>query len=125
MTATPARPAAYIRVAAATTASDPRMDQQRHQVTEAARRLGWPQPAIYAGTGPAAQPGSQHAALADATAAGRHDALIITEAARISRNAAQLRDFARHCREHATPLYLTTGEDISQEITLHASITSQ
>jgi len=58
MTTTPACPAAYIRVAAATTADDIRMDRQRDVVTEAARRLGWPQPVLYADTGPAAQPAS-------------------------------------------------------------------
>jgi len=110
MTTTPACPAAYIRVAAATTADDIRMDRQRDVVTEAARRLGWPQPVLYADTGPAAQPASQHAALTDAISHGRHDAVIITDAARISRSAAQLQAFAVHCSHHGTRLYLTTGD---------------
>jgi hypothetical protein len=60
MTATPRRPAAYLRVAArAITTPDRSIQRQRHEVLSAAAELGWPEPAVYTdagtqdGTGPA------------------------------------------------------------------------
>jgi DNA invertase Pin-like site-specific DNA recombinase len=124
VTTTPARPAAYIRVADTTPASYPLMDRQRGEATRAARRLGWPEPVIYADTGLAAQPASQYAALADAISQSRHDAVLITDPERISRDPAQLTDFAARCRHHGARLYLTTGQDITDDATgPHAGIT--
>jgi hypothetical protein len=54
--------------------------------------------------------------------AGRHDAVIITDPARISRNVAQLQDFADHCHRLGTRLYLTTSQEISENIALYADI---
>lgn len=50
--------------------------------------------------------------------------MIITDAARISRSAAQLQAFAVHCRHHGTRLYLTTGQEITDAspITLHTGL---
>jgi DNA invertase Pin-like site-specific DNA recombinase len=124
MTTTPARPAAYIRVADTATTDDPRMHRQGDIVTAAARSLGWPQPAVYADAGAAAQPGSQLTALTTAITQGHHDAIIVTDPARISRSTAQLETFRAHCRTHHVPIYLTTGEQLTNAavIALHAGI---
>ena len=50
----PARPAAYIRNADATTAGDPGMTAQCNMVISLVQDLGWPTPAVYADPG---QPG--------------------------------------------------------------------
>jgi DNA invertase Pin-like site-specific DNA recombinase len=125
VTAIPARPAAYIRVAAAaTTADDPRMTRQQHDVTAAARALGWPEPAVYADTGTAARPGSQYAALADAITAGQHDAVIITDPTRISRDPAQLRAFTDQCAARSVPVYLADGQQLTPALdTLYTRLT--
>jgi len=59
----------------------------------AAQGLGWPVPVVYADAGPAGQPGTQLAALAEAITAGRHDAVIITHPAVIGDDLAQIEAF--------------------------------
>jgi hypothetical protein len=101
VSAVPARPAAYIRVEDATTADDPGMIMQRNLVIGRARDLGWPVPALYADAG---QPGSRYAALVEAIAAGRHDAVIVDCPGVIGHDLGQIEAFDRHCRQHGACL---------------------
>jgi hypothetical protein len=93
----PARPAAYIREAAATEADDPGLADQRGMVISLVQDLGWPVPAVYADAG---QPGSQLAALGEAITAGRHDAVFATHPVIIGEDLAQIEAFDRLCRQH-------------------------
>jgi len=115
---TPARPAGYVRVAA-TGPDDLAVARQRQAVQDYAHRQGWPEPAIYTDTGPACGP--QHAALTQAISAGQHDAVILTDLARISRDPSQAEAFTHHCLTHGTQIHLTTGHSISDQhtATLH------
>lgn len=102
--AIPARPAAYIRDADATTADDPDMTAQRNMVISLAQDLGWPVPAVYADVGQAGQPGSRYAALVEAIAAGRHDAVIVDHPRVIGHDLGQIEAFDKHCRQYGARL---------------------
>ena len=73
----PRRPAAYLR--ARPDVGAPALAWQRQAIAEAARRRGWPAPAIYAdeGTGPPGGDAPALAMLSAAIAAGRHDAVLL------------------------------------------------
>jgi hypothetical protein len=109
----PVRPAAYIRDADATTADDSIMTHHRESVASAARRLGWPVPALYADAGAAGPPGGQYLALMEAIAAGRHDAVIIAHPIVIGSDLAQIEAFDRHCRQHAVRLCFRRGQEVT------------
>jgi DNA invertase Pin-like site-specific DNA recombinase len=114
--AAPRRPAAYLRVAArAITAADMCIERQRHEVLSAAAGLGWPEPTVYtdAGTPGGDRPGPHLASLAAAISAGRHDAVITYDPARISRDAAGLADFHALCASHGTTLHTVTDGPIT------------
>ena len=104
MSSVPARPAAYIRVEDATTTDDLDMIMQRDLVTAVAHDLGWPVPTLYADAGQAGQPGSRYAALVEAIAAGRHDAVIVDCPGVIGPDLGQIEAFDRHCRQHGARL---------------------
>lgn len=112
MTDVPARPAAYIRDADATTADSPGMTAQRNMVISLAQDLGWPAPAVYADAGQAGQPGSQLAALAEAITAGRHDGVFATSPAQIGHDLAQIEAFDRLCRQHGVRLRFRWGQEV-------------
>jgi DNA invertase Pin-like site-specific DNA recombinase len=116
MTTPPRRPAAYLRVAArASTAGDVCIEQQRHAVLSAAAALGWPEPTVYtdAGTPGWHRPGPHLASLAAAISAGRHDAVITYDLARISRDAAGVADFHALCTSHGTTLHTLTNGPVT------------
>jgi hypothetical protein len=58
VTGVPARPAAYVREAAATEADDPGLADQRGMVISLVQDLGWPVPAVYADAGACASTGA-------------------------------------------------------------------
>jgi DNA invertase Pin-like site-specific DNA recombinase len=95
----PACPAVYIRVAEASNAADPRVRDQAHAVLTAARQLGWPPPAVYAEIGPPGwhRPGSVLGQLAGYLASGRHDAIMVVDLSRISRDPADVLAFTVYC----------------------------
>jgi DNA invertase Pin-like site-specific DNA recombinase len=95
----PAYPAVYIRVAEARNAGDPRVRDQAHAVLTAARQLGWPRPAVYAEIGPPCwhRPGSVLGQLAGYLASGRHDAIMVVDLSRISRDPADVLAFTVLC----------------------------
>jgi hypothetical protein len=68
--------------------------------------LGWPVPAVYADAG---QPGSQLAALGEAIAASRHDAVFATHPVIIGEDLAQIEAFDRLCRQHGVRLRFHWG----------------
>jgi DNA invertase Pin-like site-specific DNA recombinase len=115
----PTRPAGYVRVAAATSPGDLAVARQRQAVQDYARHRGWPEPAIYTDTGPACGP--QHAALTHAISDGHHDAVILTDLARISHDPAQAETLTHHCHSHGTRIHLTSGQSIDNQhtATLH------
>lgn len=106
MTGVPARPAAYIRDADATNADDPNLTERRDVVISLVQELGWPVPAVYADAG---QPGSQLAALGEAIAAGRHDAVFAAHPVVIGDDLAQIEAFDRLCRGHSVHLLYRWG----------------
>jgi DNA invertase Pin-like site-specific DNA recombinase len=95
----PARPAAYIRVVGARNASDPHVQDQVRAVLAAAAQRGWPQPVVYTEIGLPGWPwpGSVLARLAGYLASGRHDAIIVANLSRISRDPAEVLAFAVRC----------------------------
>jgi DNA invertase Pin-like site-specific DNA recombinase len=104
---------------------DPAITRQRDHVLATARALGWPQPAAHTDAGPAASAcPSQVTALAVAIIEGRHDAVIMTDLARISRTSADAVAFAHLCDQHGAVLQLTSGEQVTGTATaaLHASL---
>jgi DNA invertase Pin-like site-specific DNA recombinase len=86
--------------------------------------LGWPEPAVYADAGLAASTGpSRFAALAVAIIEGRHDAVIMTDLARVSRTGADAVAFAYLCHQHGAVLQLTSGEQVTDATAdSHASL---
>jgi DNA invertase Pin-like site-specific DNA recombinase len=110
----PDAPAAYIRAAAARSTDDPAIARQRYDVLAAARALGWPEPTVYTDAGSAVSAGpSRFTALAVAIIEGRHDAVIMTDLARISRNSGDAVAFAGLCDQHGAVLQLTSGEPVT------------
>jgi hypothetical protein len=96
--AIPARPAAYIRDPDATDIDDPDITALRDVVMSEVRdELAWPAPAVYADAGP---PGSQLTALAEAIAAGRHDAVFAVHPSHLGDDLTQIEAFDRLCRQH-------------------------
>jgi len=72
--------------------------------------LGWPVPVVYADIGPPGRPGSQLAALGEAIAAGRHDAVFATHPMMIGDDLGQIEAFDRLCTRHGVRLrYRWTG----------------
>jgi hypothetical protein len=109
----PARPAAHIWDADATTPDDPDMTAQCNMVISLAQDLGWPVPAVYADAGQADQPGSQLAALVEAITAGRHDGVFATRPAQISHDLAQIEAFDRLCRQHGIRLRFRWCQEVT------------
>ena len=95
----PERPAAYVRVVAARNARDPHVQDQLRAVLAAACQRGWPRPAVYTEIGLPGwhRPGSVLGRLAGYLASGRHDAIIVRDLSRISRDPADVLAFAVHC----------------------------
>lgn len=95
----PVCPAVYIRVAEARNAADPRVRDQAYAVLAAARQLGWPPPAVYAEIGLPGwhRPGSVLSQLAGYLASGRHDAIMVMDLSRISRDPADVLAFTVYC----------------------------
>jgi DNA invertase Pin-like site-specific DNA recombinase len=117
-------PAAYVRAAAARSTDDPAITRQRDHVLAAARALGWPEPAVYTDAGPAVSTApSRFAALAVAIIEGRHDAVIMTDRARIIRVGADAVAFAHLCQQHGAVLQFTSGEQVTEDTAAsHASL---
>ena len=114
--ATPARPAAYIRVASAGSPDDPAVQQQRQRVLSAAAELGWPEPAVYTDTGTGwHRTGPALATLAGHIQAGHHDAVITCDLARISRDVAGVAAFHDLCTSHATTLHTVTDGPVTAD----------
>jgi DNA invertase Pin-like site-specific DNA recombinase len=120
----PAAPAAYVRAAAARSTDDPAITRQCDHVLAAARALGWPEPVGYADAGPAVSTSaSRFTVLAVAIIEGRHDAVIMTDLARISRTGADAVAFAHLCHQHGAVLQLTSGEQVTEDTAaLHARL---
>jgi DNA invertase Pin-like site-specific DNA recombinase len=95
----PTRPAAYIRVVGARNARDPHVREQSHAVLDAARQRRWPRPAVYTDIGLPGwhRSGSALSRLAGCLADGRHDAVIIANLSRISRDPGDVLAFIVHC----------------------------
>jgi DNA invertase Pin-like site-specific DNA recombinase len=95
----PECPAAYIRVVGARNARDPHVRDQVQAVLTAAGQRGWPVPKVYTEIGLPGwpRPGSVLARLAGHLASGRHDAIIVANLSRISRDPAEVLAFAVHC----------------------------
>jgi DNA invertase Pin-like site-specific DNA recombinase len=93
-------------------------------VLAAARALVWPEPAVYADAGSAVSTGpSRFTALIVAIIEGRHDAVIMTDLARISRTGADAVAFAYLCHQHGAVLQLTSGEQVTADTAAsHASL---
>jgi DNA invertase Pin-like site-specific DNA recombinase len=113
--ATPAQPAAYIRVASAGSPDDLPVQQQRHTVLSAAAALGWPAPTVYTDTGTPGwdRHGSALATLAGHIRAGQHDAVITADLARISRTPGDLAAFHALCHEHGVTWHTLTGGPVT------------
>lgn len=111
MTSTvPARPAAYVRVARAGSPDDQVVQQQQATVLRSAAALGWPAPAVYADTGPTGwdRPGFALATLTSDIQAGRCDAVIIADLARISRTTGHVAAFVALCASHGVSVHTLT-----------------
>jgi DNA invertase Pin-like site-specific DNA recombinase len=119
----PAAPAAYIHAAAARCIYDPAITRRRDHVLATARALGWPEPAVHADAGSAVSTSpSRFTALAVAIIEGRHDAVIMTDLARISRTGADAIAFAPLCHQHGAVLQLTSGEQVADDTASHAGL---
>ena len=112
MTTVPARPAAYVRDIHADSDDESGLTEYRDFMVGCARGLGWPEPAVYADAGPSAGPGSEYAALTEAIAAGRHDAVLVPSAMVIG-DLDQVEAFVRHCRLHGVRVYSRWGEEVA------------
>ena len=103
---TPECPAAYIRVVGARNARDPHVRDQVQAVLTAADQRGWPRPRVYTEIGLPGwpRPGSMLARLAGYLASGRHDAIIVANLSRISRDPAEVLAFAVQCDRYQVTL---------------------
>jgi DNA invertase Pin-like site-specific DNA recombinase len=86
-------------VIGARSACDPHVRDQARVVLEAARRRGWPRPAVYTEIGLPGwhRPRSALGRLAGHLASGRHDAVIVADLSRIGRDPADVLAFTVHC----------------------------
>jgi hypothetical protein len=101
----PAQPAAYVRVADATSPSDPEVIDSRDSTLRWIQDMGWPAPAVYADAG---EPGSQLTALMEAISSGRHDAVFAIHPITIG-DLAQIEALDLLCRKHAVRLLFRRG----------------
>jgi hypothetical protein len=90
----------------------PGLTEYRDFMADCARGLGWPEPVVYADAGPSAGQGSEYAALVEAIAAGRHDAVLVPSAMVIG-DLDQVGAFVKHCRRHGVRVYSRWGEDVA------------
>jgi DNA invertase Pin-like site-specific DNA recombinase len=102
----PECPAAYIRVVGARNARDPHVRDQLQAVLAAACQRGWPRPAVYIEIGLPGwhRSGSVLGQLAGYLASGRHDAVIVADLSRISRDPADVLTFTVHCDRYGVAL---------------------
>lgn len=102
----PERPAAYVRVIAARNVGDPHVREQSRAVLAAARQRGWPRPSVYTDIGLPGwdRNGSALGRLAGYLASGRHDAVIVADLSRISRDPADVLAFTVHCARCGVPI---------------------
>ena len=102
----PEQPAAYIRVVGARNARDPHVRDQVQAVLTAAGQRGWPAPVVYTEIGLPGwpRPGSVLTRLAGHLASGRHDAVIVANLSRISRDPAEVLAFAVQCDRYQVTL---------------------
>jgi DNA invertase Pin-like site-specific DNA recombinase len=102
----PERPAAYIRVVGARSARDPHVRDQVQAVLTTAGQLGWPRPEVYTEIGLPGwpRPGSVLARLDGYLASGRHDAIIVANLSRISRDPAEVLAFTVRCDRYGVTL---------------------
>jgi len=102
----PECPAAYIRVVGARNARDPHVRDQVQAVLTAASQRGWPAPKVYTEIGLPGwpRPRSVLARLAGHLASGRHDAIIVVNLSRISRDPAEVLAFAVQCDRYRVTL---------------------
>jgi hypothetical protein len=105
------RPAAYVRDICAEPGDESSLAQYRIMMADFARELGWPEPVVYADAGPAG-PGSEYAALVEAIAAGRHDAVLVPSAMVIG-DLDQIQAFVEHCRRYNVRVYSRWGEEVA------------
>jgi DNA invertase Pin-like site-specific DNA recombinase len=112
----PVRPAAYVRVIGARNANDPHVRSQAQVVLEAARLLGWPRPAVYVEIGLPGwrRPGSALGRLVGSMMSGGHDAVIVANLSRISRDPAEVLDFAWHCIGRGLTIHAVEEGSIDQ-----------
>jgi hypothetical protein len=101
----PADPAAYVRVADATSAGDPNVVAQLDLTLGWIRDMGWPAPTAYTDAG---EPGRQLAALMDAISSGHHDAVFALHPITIG-DLAQIQALDLLCRQHAVRLLFRRG----------------
>ena len=129
MRTVPVRPAAYTRVEDADPGDESGTIERRNWLVRLTRELGWPEPVVYADTGPDARPdtgpdaaphtgpgtgpGSQYAALVEAIAAGRHDAVFVTHPVAISHDLARIEEFDKHCRRHGVHVHSRWGHELT------------
>jgi hypothetical protein len=112
MTTVPVRPAAYVRDIYADPGDDSDLTEYRDFMADCARRLGWPEPVVYADAGPSAGPGSEYAALGEAIAAGRHDAVLVPSEMVIG-DFDQVEAFVTFCRSHGVRVYSRWGDELA------------
>ena len=112
MTTVPGRLAAYVRDIHADPGDDSDLPEYRDFMADCARTLGWPEPVVYADAGPSAGAGSEYAALCEAIAAGRHDAVVIPSEMVLG-DLDQVEAFVTHCRSHSVRVYSRWGEEVS------------
>lgn len=87
-------------------ARDPHVRDQSRAVLDAACRRGWPRPAVYVETGLPGwhRSGSVLGRLVGYLASGRHDAIIVSDLSRISRDPADVLAFTVHCDRYGVTL---------------------
>jgi hypothetical protein len=113
VTTVPVRPAAYVRDIHADPDDDHGLPEYRAFMVSCAEGLGWPEPVVYADAGPSAGPGSEYAALVEAIAAGRHDAVVVPSAMVIG-DMDEVEALVKLCRSHGVRLCSRWGEDVAR-----------
>lgn len=112
----PVCPAAYVRVIGARNADDPQVRGQAKAVLDAARRLGWPQPDAYVEIGLPGwrRSGSALGRLVSCMVSGDHDAVIVADLSRISRDPAEVLEFVWHCISRGVAIQAVEEGSIDQ-----------